>query len=104
MCTFRKQTYNKLPRELSEYTPMTIVYNTLTCTMIIASVMIAVVVCERVINEEISDGYTHTKGVSCVLYNQLFRVVTSSFIQKSLIKSLMKIELFSKTELHNSIK
>ena len=76
---------------------MTIVFNTLTCTMIIASMMIAVLVCEHVINEETSDGYTHTKGVSCVLYNQLFRVVTSSFIRKSLIKSLIKIELFSKT-------
>lgn len=79
MCTFRKQTYSKLPRELSEHTPMTVVFNTLTCTMIIASMMIAVLVCEHVINEEISDGYTHTKGVSCVLYNQLFRVVTSSY-------------------------
>lgn len=54
---------------------MTIVFNTLARTMIIASMMIAVLVCEHVINEETSDGYTHTKGVSCVLYNQLFRVV-----------------------------
>ncbi|KAG5338004.1 WDY protein, partial [Acromyrmex heyeri] len=79
------QTYNQLPRELSEYTPMTIVYNTLTCTMIIASVMIAVVVCEHVINEEISDGYTHTKGVSCVLYNQLFRVIVSTGLDSCII-------------------
>ncbi|KMQ95751.1 wd repeat-containing protein on y chromosome-like protein [Lasius niger] len=69
------QTYNKLPRELSEYAPMTIVFNTLARTMIIASMMMAVLVCEHVINEETSDGYTHTKGVSCVLYNQLFHVV-----------------------------
>ncbi|KAG5331215.1 WDY protein, partial [Acromyrmex charruanus] len=79
------QTYNQLPHELSEYTPMTIVYNTLTCTMIIASVMIAVVVCEHVINEEISDGYTHTKGVSCVLYNQLFRVIVSTGLDSCII-------------------
>lgn len=43
--------------------------------------MIAVLVCEHVINEEISDGYTHTKGVSCVLYNHLFQVV-SSFVSE----------------------
>jgi len=49
--------------------------------MIIASMMIAVLVCEHVINEETSDGCTHTKGVSCVLYNYLFQVV-SSFIRK----------------------
>ncbi|XP_012061841.1 PREDICTED: WD repeat-containing protein on Y chromosome-like [Atta cephalotes] len=79
------QTYSKLPRELSEHTPMTVVFNTLTCTMIIASMMIAVLVCEHVINEEISDGYTHTKGVSCVLYNQLFRVIVSTGLDSCII-------------------
>lgn len=48
--------------------------------MIIASMMMAVLVCEHVINEETLDGYTHTKGVSCVLYNQLFHVVRDCFI------------------------
>ncbi|EFN73429.1 WD repeat-containing protein 49, partial [Camponotus floridanus] len=79
------QTYNKLPRELSEYAPMTIVFNTLARTMIIASMMIAVLVCEHVINEETSDGYTHTKGVSCVLYNQLFRVIISTGLDSCII-------------------
>lgn len=71
-----KQTYNRLPSTLSEYTPMSLVFNTLTRTMIIASMMIAVLVCEHVINQETSDGYTHFKGVSCVLYNHLFQVVS----------------------------
>ncbi|XP_025075875.1 WD repeat-containing protein on Y chromosome-like isoform X1 [Pogonomyrmex barbatus] len=79
------QTYNKLPSELSEYTQMTIVFNTLTRTMIIASMMIAILVCEHVINEETSDGYTHTKGVSCVLYNQLFRVIVSTGLDSCII-------------------
>ncbi|XP_029678080.1 WD repeat-containing protein on Y chromosome [Formica exsecta] len=79
------QTYYKLPRELSEYAPMTIVFNTLARTMIIASMMIAVLVCEHVINEETSDGYTHTKGVSCVLYNQLFRVIISTGLDSCII-------------------
>lgn len=56
---------------------MTIVFNTLTRTMIIASMMLAVLVCEHVINEETSDGYTHTKGVSCILYNHLYEMVTA---------------------------
>ncbi|KAL0125198.1 hypothetical protein PUN28_004379 [Cardiocondyla obscurior] len=79
------QTYNKLPSELSEYTPMTIVFNTLTRTMIIASMMIAVLVCEDVINKETSDGYTHIKGVSCVLYNQLYRVIVSTGLDSCII-------------------
>ncbi|KAL6441022.1 hypothetical protein ACFW04_003411 [Cataglyphis niger] len=79
------QTYYKLPRELSEFTPMTIVFNTLARTMIIASMMIAVLVCEQVINEEYSDGYTHMKGVSCVLYNQLFRVIISTGLDSCII-------------------
>lgn len=57
--------------------------------MIIASMMIAVLVCEHVINEETSDGYTHTKGVSCVLYNQLFRVVRNFYIYLKIIYILI---------------
>ncbi|XP_025155075.1 WD repeat-containing protein on Y chromosome [Harpegnathos saltator] len=79
------QTYNKLPSELSEHTPMTLVFNTLTRTMIIASVMIAILVCEPVINEETSDGRTHSKGVSCVLYNQLYRVIVSTGLDSRII-------------------
>lgn len=81
-----KQTYNRLPRELTEYAPMSVVFNTLTRTMIIASMMIAILICEHVINEETSDGYTHIKGVSCVLYNQLYRVVISHpFLNRKLL-------------------
>ena len=43
--------------------------------MIIASAIIAIIVCDPVVNEETSDGYTHTKPVSCVLYNHLYKVV-----------------------------
>ncbi|XP_067214035.1 WD repeat-containing protein on Y chromosome-like [Linepithema humile] len=80
------QTYNRLPRELSEHTPMSIVFNTLTRTMVIASMMIAVLVCEHVINEETSDGYTHAKGVSCVLYNRLFQVIISTGFDSCIIR------------------
>lgn len=54
---------------------MSVVYNTLNHKMIIASTMIAVIVCDPVINKETSDGFTHTKPVSCVLYNHLYKVV-----------------------------
>lgn len=64
---------------------MTLVFNTLTRTMIIASAMIAVVVCEPVINEETTDGRTHSKGVSCALYNQLYRVVTAQHLLSPLM-------------------
>ncbi|XP_020279085.1 WD repeat-containing protein on Y chromosome isoform X2 [Pseudomyrmex gracilis] len=79
------QTYNRLPRELTEYAPMSVVFNTLTRTMIIASMMIAILICEHVINEETSDGYTHIKGVSCVLYNQLYRVIVSTGMDSCII-------------------
>nr|XP_012140683.1 PREDICTED: WD repeat-containing protein on Y chromosome-like [Megachile rotundata] len=72
------QTYNGLPSELGEHTSMTIVYNTLNHKMIVASSMIAIIVCDPVINEETSDGFTHTKSVSCVLYNHLYKVVVTT--------------------------
>lgn len=58
---------------------MTVVYNTLNRKMIIASSIIAVIVCDPEIKEEISDGFTHTKSVSCVLYNHLYKVVVLIF-------------------------
>ncbi|KZC13993.1 WD repeat-containing protein on Y chromosome [Dufourea novaeangliae] len=79
------QTYNGLTNELGEHTLMTIVYNSLNHKMIIASAMIAVVVCDPVINEELSDGYTHTKPVSCVLYNHLYKVVVSTGLDSCII-------------------
>ncbi|XP_014477253.1 PREDICTED: WD repeat-containing protein on Y chromosome-like [Dinoponera quadriceps] len=79
------KTYNKLPSELSEHAPMTLIFNTLTRTMIIASVMIAILVCEPVINWEASDGRTHNKGVSCVLYNQLYSVIVSTGLDSRII-------------------
>ncbi|XP_043259688.1 WD repeat-containing protein on Y chromosome [Colletes gigas] len=79
------QTYNGLPSELGEHTSMTIVYNSLNHKMIIASMIIAVIICDPVINEEVSDGFTHTKSVSCVLYNHLYKVVVSTGLDSCII-------------------
>lgn len=48
--------------------------------MIIGSTIIAIVVCEQVINKEISDGISHTKPVSSVLYNHLYKLVRDFYI------------------------
>ncbi|XP_032671627.1 WD repeat-containing protein on Y chromosome-like [Odontomachus brunneus] len=40
---------------------------------------------ELIINEETSDGHTHSKGVSCVLYNQLYRVIVSTGLDSRII-------------------
>ncbi|XP_028982217.1 WD repeat-containing protein on Y chromosome [Diachasma alloeum] len=72
------QTYNSLPSELSERTPMSVIYNSVTQKLIIASMMIALVSCQRVIDEEISDGETHTKGITCLVYNPLFKMIVST--------------------------
>lgn len=70
------QTYNGLPSELGEHTSMSVVYNSITRKIIIASTKIVVLTCEHVINEDSSDGCTHVKSVSCVLYNTLYKVVS----------------------------
>lgn len=55
--------------------------------MIISSMKIVILTCEHVINEEISDGQTHAKPVSCVLYNTLFKVVSKCKKEKKKIIS-----------------
>ncbi|XP_023289442.1 WD repeat-containing protein on Y chromosome-like [Orussus abietinus] len=72
------QTYNGLPSELGEQTAMSVVYNPVTHKMIIASMVIAILVCEQVINQENSDGFSHTKPVTCVLYNHLFKEIVTT--------------------------
>lgn len=58
--------------------------------MIIASAIIAIIVCDPVVNEETSDGYTHTKPVSCVLYNHLYKVVIVYFVYFIIDIQIMK--------------
>ncbi|XP_061932670.1 WD repeat-containing protein on Y chromosome isoform X3 [Apis cerana] len=79
------QTYNGLPSELGEHTTMTIVYNTLNRKMIVAGAIIAIIVCDPQVDEEESDGFTHTKSVSCVLYNHLYKVVVSTGLDSCII-------------------
>ncbi|KAK2585795.1 hypothetical protein KPH14_010400 [Odynerus spinipes] len=79
------QTYNGLQNALSENLKLSIIYNKLTHKMIIASMIIAIVVCEQVINQETSDGITHTKPVSCILYNHLYKLIVSTGLDSCII-------------------
>ncbi|KAI4497186.1 hypothetical protein M0802_007670 [Mischocyttarus mexicanus] len=81
------QTYNGLQSELiiSENIKVSVIYNDLTHKMIIAGMIIAIVVCEQVINQETSDGITHTKPVSSVLYNHLYKVIVSTGLDSCII-------------------
>lgn len=47
--------------------------------------MIAVVVCEKKIDKDKSDGESHAKKVTCVIYNPLFEVVCICFIVNQLV-------------------
>ncbi|KAL2715937.1 WD repeat-containing protein on Y chromosome [Vespula squamosa] len=79
------QTYNGLQNELSENIKLSVIYNKLTHNMIIGSTIIAIVVCEQVINEEISDGISHTKPVSSILYNHLYKLIVSTGLDSCII-------------------
>nr|XP_050846141.1 WD repeat-containing protein on Y chromosome isoform X1 [Vespula vulgaris] len=79
------QTYNGLQSELSENVRVSVIYNKLTHKMIIGSTIIAIVVCEQVINKEISDGISHTKPVSSVLYNHLYKLIVSTGLDSCII-------------------
>ncbi|XP_066592071.1 WD repeat-containing protein on Y chromosome [Prorops nasuta] len=79
------QTYNGLMNQLSGLTPMSIIYNNLTNKIIVASTTIAVIACEEVIGQELSDGYTHLKTVSHILYNHLFQLVVTTGMDSQII-------------------
>ncbi|KAK0177738.1 hypothetical protein PV328_001756 [Microctonus aethiopoides] len=71
------QTYNRLPSELSEHTPMSVIYNSAMKKIIIGSMMIVLLTCGKIIDEDLSDGETHSRQITCVLYNPLFKIITT---------------------------
>ncbi|XP_069676341.1 WD repeat-containing protein on Y chromosome-like isoform X2 [Periplaneta americana] len=71
------QTYVRLPADLAGKTPLATFYNPLNRNLIIASKKIAVVICGKIVDEELTDGYTHTKAVTKALYNPLFKCIVT---------------------------
>lgn len=53
------------------------VYNPANRNLILASLQLAIIECEPKLNEMHTDGFTHAKPVSVVLYNALFKTVVT---------------------------
>ncbi|XP_022814893.1 WD repeat-containing protein on Y chromosome-like [Spodoptera litura] len=70
-----RQTYIDIPAVLGERTPISAVYNPATREFILACMKIAVVVLDEQLNPLHTDGFTHSRAVSKVLYNPLFKVI-----------------------------
>lgn len=54
---------------------MSVIYNSAMKKIIIGSMMIALLTCGKIIDKDLSDGETHSRQITCVLYNPLFKVV-----------------------------
>ncbi|KAJ2949922.1 hypothetical protein O0L34_g11240 [Tuta absoluta] len=71
------QNYIDIPAYLGERTPISAVYNPATRDFILGAVMIAMVILNEQLNPKHTDGYTHARAVSKILYNTLFKVVVT---------------------------
>lgn len=80
-----RQTYNDVPSMLGEKTPISAVYNPVTRQLILAAVKIAILLLDEQINPLHTDGFTHSGGVSKVLYNPLFKVIITCGIDSIVI-------------------
>nr|XP_049696246.1 WD repeat-containing protein on Y chromosome isoform X1 [Helicoverpa armigera] len=69
------QTYIDIPAVVGERTPISAVYNSATREFILAAIKIAIVVLDEQLNPLHTDGFTHSRAVSKVLYNPLFKVI-----------------------------
>ncbi|KAJ8721737.1 hypothetical protein PYW07_002512 [Mythimna separata] len=69
------QTYKDIPATLAENTPISAVYNPTTRQFILAATRIAIVLLDEQLNPLHTDGFTHSRTVSKVLYNPLFKVI-----------------------------
>lgn len=74
------QTYIVFSTALTDRTPITAFYNDNTRELLIAGMKFASVKCCPLLKLDKTDGYTHSRQVSVILYNHLFRsVVTCGF-------------------------
>uniref|UniRef100_A0A2A4JJ24 WD repeat-containing protein on Y chromosome n=1 Tax=Heliothis virescens TaxID=7102 RepID=A0A2A4JJ24_HELVI len=71
------QSYVDIPTVLGERTPISAVYNPATREFILAAIKIAIVVLDEQLNPLHTDGFTHSRAVSKVLYNPLFKVIVT---------------------------
>ncbi|KAF9805731.1 hypothetical protein SFRURICE_009363 [Spodoptera frugiperda] len=71
------QTYIDIPAVVGERSPISAVYNPATREFVLACIKIAVVVLDEQLNPLHTDGNTHARAVSRILYNPLFKVIIS---------------------------
>lgn len=71
------QTYILVSTSLTDMNPSTHYYNDNTRELVFANMKIATVKCCPRLNLKKTDGYTHSKPVSVLLYNSLFKTIVS---------------------------
>lgn len=64
-----------MPPQIGERTPISAVYNPATRELLLAAVKLAVLVLDEQLNPLHTDGFTHSRAVSKLLYNPLFKVI-----------------------------
>nr|XP_021191177.2 WD repeat-containing protein on Y chromosome [Helicoverpa armigera] len=69
------QSYIDVPAVLGERSPISAVYNPVTREFIMAAVKIAILILDEQLNPLHTDGFTHSRAVSKILYNPLFKVI-----------------------------
>ncbi|KAJ8731038.1 hypothetical protein PYW08_002451 [Mythimna loreyi] len=69
------QTYNNIPAVIGKKTPISAVYNPATRQFILAAIRIAIVLLDEQLNPLHTDGFTHSRTVSKILFNPLFKVI-----------------------------
>nr|XP_032514989.1 WD repeat-containing protein on Y chromosome-like [Danaus plexippus plexippus] len=79
------QTYIDIPPQVGERTPISALYNPVTREFIVGAIKIAVVVLDEQLNPLHTDGFTHSRAVSKILYNPLFKVVITCGLDSIII-------------------
>ncbi|KAJ9600992.1 hypothetical protein L9F63_000830, partial [Diploptera punctata] len=78
-------TYIKIPAEVGGQNPLATYYNPTNRNFIVGSIRIAILLCGRQVDEEETDGYTHSKCVTKALYNPLFKCIVTVGLDSHII-------------------
>ena len=71
------QTFHGFKLTMTEDLPAFVFYNDLRRELVLGTKKVVILSCCPLLNLDLTDGYTHTRPVSVVLYNELFRSIVT---------------------------
>ncbi|GBP62119.1 WD repeat-containing protein on Y chromosome [Eumeta japonica] len=79
------QTYIDIPSSVGERAPLSCAYNPHSRELVVGAIDVAVLSLDERLDTRHTDGSTHSRAVSCVLYNPLFKIIITCGLDSNIM-------------------